>query len=150
MTRIQELTAEEEKDWAAWLAERPACIREVAAKYPPWELYMLKSSGHRVVIASYGEPPSGRASDVTFTVLVGGEYNFVAFERNVFGITQSDLEPCGLAPADELIGNAGMDKETALTWVRARKKDSDAAEWYIAKYGRKAFEDKFVTPRLAS
>ncbi len=145
MARWKELTPQEEKDWAAWLAERPACIREVATKFPPWELYLLKSSGHRVKIDSYQEPkpPTGQVRDVHFLVFVSAEFNLLAFERQVFGIPQNDLEPCDFPPHDEIVGSADIDPDTARQWMRERKWDSHALEWYVNKYGANAAAKKF-------
>ena len=35
---------------------------------------------------------------------VTGEFNFVTFDRNVFGIYPDDLEPCEIPTPDELTG----------------------------------------------
>lgn len=143
--QIEEMTPEKMADWQTWLAERPAHIRALAERLPPWNLYLLKSSGHRVEITAYSEGPNG---SVSLKVAVTGAYNFVAFEREVFGIDPNDLEPCDLPPPDEIIGSCDVDIETVRAKMREGKgwKDSDAAEWYIEKHGRDAFEAKFVAP----
>lgn len=81
----------------AWFAERPDCIKALVEKLPPDRLYRMKSTGHRVTIYSYSE-------DGTVTVEVTGQYNFLAFERRVFGIAAADLMECDLPSADERVG----------------------------------------------
>ena len=94
MAKWIEWTDEQRAVWAEWLASRPQVIQDMAAKFPPDELYRLGSSGHRVTLYSYSE-------DGTMTVNVTGDFNFVAFDRRVFGITPDDLEPCDLPSPDE-------------------------------------------------
>lgn len=94
-------TAEQEAGWKKWVAERSEKVRLVAEKFEPWSLYRLKSTGHRVTIVSFSE-----TDPVTLTVAVTGEFNAVAFDRQVFGISPDDLEPCELPDADEPLGTA--------------------------------------------
>lgn len=101
MTRFVEPTPEQELGWKKWIAERPDKVREVAKRFEPWSLYRMKSTGHRVTIASFAE-----SDPVTLTVNVTGEFNAVAFERSVFGISPDDLEPCELPEAGDPLGAA--------------------------------------------
>jgi len=89
MAFIIEPTPEQEKEWAEWVASRPDKVRAVAERFPPWELYRMKSTGQRVTVASYSE-------DGTVSVNVSADFNVTLFERNVFGIDPDDLEPCDL------------------------------------------------------
>ncbi len=94
MAKWTTLTDEQRAAWAEWTASRPPVIQDLIARFPHDELYRLKSSGHRVTIYSYSE-------NGTMTVDVSGEFNFVAFERRVFGIMPDDLEPCDLPAPGE-------------------------------------------------
>lgn len=124
MANAWEPTDDERMNWAAWVAGRPDNVRAVAERLSPWKLYLLKSSGHRVTIVSFGEPMDP-TNPVTLTVAVTGKYNFVAFERQVFGIAPDDLEECDLPPAGEVLGAAVMDPDPhALRHVWSRMLDA--------------------------
>jgi hypothetical protein len=64
----------------------------------------MKTTGHRVTIASFSEDNSVRVN-------ITGEFNEVAFDRGVFGIDPDDLEPCDLPGSDEPTGSALTGKE---------------------------------------
>lgn len=114
MARIYEPDAEQLEAWTEWLAERPPAIREVAERFPPWELLRLKTSDHRVFIMVYSEDNSGKGPPVTLTVAVTAKYNQVSFERQVFGISPEDLEPCDLPGPDEPLGTLLTQDEVPL------------------------------------
>jgi hypothetical protein len=99
MARYCEPTPEQEARWREWVTERPDAIREVAARFDPWSLYRMKSTGHRVTVYSYSH-----SEPITLTVHVSGEFNRIDFERMVFGIDPDDLEPCELPGPDEALG----------------------------------------------
>lgn len=101
MARIIEPTDEQVEGYRAWVASRPAHVRAVAERFEPWSLYRIKPSGHRVTVLSFGEQKDG---SVTLTVNVRAEFNFVMFERQVFGVKPDDLEPCDLPAQNELTG----------------------------------------------
>lgn len=101
MARTMEPTAEQLEGYRARVASRPDAVRAVAEQFEPWGLYRMKSTGHRVTVASFGEGEDGA---VTLTVNVLAAYNFVTFERQVFGIDLADLEPCELPDRDEITG----------------------------------------------
>ena len=105
MARFREPTPEERDAWDAWVAERPEPIRKVAERFDPWSLYRLKTSGHRVTLYSLYEVEGGA---IQLTVSVTGQYNVVAFERNVFGINPDDLEECELPLPGEPVGNVDI------------------------------------------
>lgn len=109
------LTTMNARAWNEWLESRPPAIRDLACRFPPNKLYRLKSSGHRVTIASYEEHEDGT---VGFRVNVGGDYNCVAFERSVFGIPADGLEECALPGPAELLGSADMSVEEARAAMR--------------------------------
>ena len=100
--RYVQPTPEQAQGWESWVAERPDNVREVARRFDPWTLYRLKSSGHRVTVGAFDEEEDGR---VTLRVNVSGEFNFVTFERSVFGIDPNDLEECDLPGPDEPLGS---------------------------------------------
>ncbi len=99
MARFAEPTSEQERGWAEWVASRPDTVRVIAERLEPWSLYRLKTTEQRVTLYSISE-------DGTVTVTVTGEFNAVAFDRQVFGIDPDDLEPCDLPDADEPTGTA--------------------------------------------
>jgi len=107
MANIFEPTEQQKTQWEDWVKNRPDVIRKIAEKFYPWKLYKLKTSGHRVTIYSIDEDnPSP-----TFKVIVSGEFNFVAFERTVFGVNPEDLEECDLPSPNELRGTLGISIE---------------------------------------
>jgi hypothetical protein len=107
MARVYEPTAENEAEWQAWVASTPEPIRRVAQRFYPWELYRLKSTGQRVTLASFYEIDG----EITLRVNITGDYNLVLFDRTVFGIKPSDLEPCELPSEQEMLGAALSQEE---------------------------------------
>lgn len=119
MADIMVVTEELRAEWAAWVAERPDNVRAVAEHFFPWKLYRMKSTGQRVTLLSFGEHDDG---SVSVRVNVGGRFNFVAFERQVFGIDPNDLEECDLPATGELLGSAEVPIEVARDFVEAKRK----------------------------
>ena len=97
MAKIMEWDEQEKQEWEEWVKSRPEVIQNLAKRFPPYNLYRLKTSGHRVVIYSYSE-------DETLTVKVSGEFNLITFERQVFGIKPENLEECDIPSPDEKVG----------------------------------------------
>ena len=97
MAVIIEMTKEQQKEWDEWVESRPPVIQKMAKAHPPDRLYRLITTGQRVTLLSYGE-------DGTVRVLVTGKYNFVSFDREVFGIDIAMLEECELPEEGELVG----------------------------------------------
>jgi hypothetical protein len=97
MARWIEPSMKQKKGWRKWCASRPPGVRELAKRFPPWELYRLKTTGQRVTVASYYE-------NGTLRVNVPSEYNMVLFEASVFGIDPNDLEPCDIPSPGEPTG----------------------------------------------
>jgi hypothetical protein len=108
--RYAEPSAEQEAGWKEWVASRPHNVRVVAERFEPWSLYRMKSTNQRVTLVSFGEQEDGK---VTLTVNVAGDFNFVVFDRQVFGIDPDDLEPCDLPPRDAITG-ALLTEEAAI------------------------------------
>lgn len=100
--RYVEPTPEQIQGWDAWVSERPDNVRKIACQFDPWTLYRLKTTGQRVTIGAFDEEGGGK---VSVRVNVSGEFNFVTFERSVFGIDPSDLEECDLPGPDEPLGS---------------------------------------------
>lgn len=98
--------------WNEWVSTRPASVQAVCKRLPPNLLYLLKTSNHRVTIYSYSE-------DGTVTVNVTGEYNFVAFPRQVFGINPDDLEECDLPTEGEPLGEMLSEREDVDAYIDA-------------------------------
>ena len=108
MANIIEPTEGQVNEWNTWLRDRPECVRILAVKLVPWKLYRIRESGHRVTLVAFDEHVNDR---VTCRVLVGSEYNLVAFEREVFGIDPADLEECDLPAVNEICGSIGLSVE---------------------------------------
>lgn len=89
-------------DFQEWRAERPPKIQALIDQLPPWNLYRLKDSNHRVTIYAYDEEEDGTCS---LQVIVDCRYNLVIAERRVFGIKPEDLEECDLPGKDETVGS---------------------------------------------
>jgi hypothetical protein len=92
-------------DFRRWRDERPLIIQAVIDKLPPWNLYLLKTSGHRVTIYAYDENEDGT---VSLQVNIEGRYNLIVTERRVFGVKPEDLEECDLPKKDEDVGSLGI------------------------------------------
>lgn len=97
MARWMEPTPEQEAGLAEFVASRPPMVRAILERLPFFELYRLKSTGHRVTLYSVSE-------DGTVTVDILAKFNKILFERQVFGIDPDDLEPCELPEPDEPLG----------------------------------------------
>jgi hypothetical protein len=110
MANIVELTPEEEVEYAKWVAERPPAIQEMIKTHPPNKLYRLTTTDQRVTIYSYGE-------DGTVSVIVSGKYNFLTFDRKVFGIPLSELVECDLPPEGEVVGTVLTDPKDVETYI---------------------------------
>ena len=96
----------DEDAWNAWVATRPEVIQKMCRSHPPNRLYRLPG-GSRATIYSYSE-------DGTMTLNVTGQFNLVAFSRQVFGVKPEDLVECELPGPEERLGDMGMDPLEAL------------------------------------
>lgn len=110
MAKIIKWTEGQEKAWDSWVSTRPPIIKDLCKRFPPYKLYHLKSSGHRVTLHSYSE-------NGTITVNVSGEYNAVMFDRQVFGIKPEDLEECDMPRTDEAIGTVLTQEEDVKAFI---------------------------------
>lgn len=113
MARIGDPTKRQEKGWAKWVDSRPPAVRTIAERFNPWTLYRMKSTGQRVTVASFYE-------DGTISVNITGQFNQIAFDRNVFGIDPDDLMECDLPAADETVGTmlSGQEVEENVDAIR--------------------------------
>src|SRR3972149_9607324 len=103
-----------------WVASRPLCIQELIAKLPPDRLYRFnRGNGERVLIHSYHEMGDGSCE---LRVEVLGEYNLIAFERNVFGVRPEHLVECDLPDPDELVGVLYETDEEVDEYIDSMKK----------------------------
>ncbi|MCH7678605.1 ribonuclease H-like domain-containing protein, partial [candidate division KSB1 bacterium] len=59
-----------------WVCDRPQVIQDLCKKYPLDKLYRLKTTGQKVMIASYFE-------NGTVRVDISGEYNLIDFDYQV-------------------------------------------------------------------
>jgi len=110
MAKVIEWSKEQEKTWNEWVSSRPQIIQDMCKKFPPYNLYRLKNTGHKVTLYSYSE-------DGTVTVNVSGEYNAVMFDRRVFGIKPYNLEECDLPGPDEAIGTVLAEEEEVNEFI---------------------------------
>lgn len=106
MARHYEPTPEDVEGYQQWLAERPPEVRAVAERFNPWTLYCYKLTGQRVFFLGCDEVRrvGGGPIEVTVRIGVTGQFNLVAFDRNVFGVKPDDLEECDLPSPDEPVG----------------------------------------------
>lgn len=84
---------ERQRAWQEWVEERPAAVREVAERFPPFQPYRLRETGQIVRVVSFDEEESGA---VSLTVSISPEDNpsrAMLFARAVFGIKPESLEP---------------------------------------------------------
>jgi hypothetical protein len=93
MAELYELDEEDHE----WINSRPDCVREMCRICPPNKLYRMKSTGQIVTLCSYNE-------NGTVTVTVGGAFNAVIIERDVFGVDIFDLEECDFPPEEKVVG----------------------------------------------
>lgn len=114
---FEEPTDENRDDWQTWVAERPDSVRGLIERrgFEPWKLYRMKSTGHRVSIAAFDEEEDGT---ITMRVNVTGKFNFVHFERCVFGINPEDLEECDLPDPGEPLGSLDISIEEAREMIK--------------------------------
>lgn len=112
--------------WEEWVETRPPAVRDAIRKHAiaPWKLYRLMSSGHRVFVYSISEPKT-EGEPCTVTVSISGQFNAVAFERNVFGIAFEDLVECGLPGPDELTGSADIPIDVAIDAMKQIKRNQN-------------------------
>jgi hypothetical protein len=103
MANIYEPSNKQRALWRKFLKSRPAAVRAVAERFAPWKLYRLMRGPQRVVVVAFDELKDG---SITVRVDVRAEFNFVLFERQVFGIKPEDLEECELPGPDEMLGSA--------------------------------------------
>lgn len=114
MARFRDPDDSEIQEWHEWLESRPLDIREIAKRFEPWGLYRMKSTGHRVTIYSLEKQEDGR---ISLKVNVMGEFNAVAFERQVFGVDPNDLEPCELPSEQEELGAALTEESDVRDYI---------------------------------
>lgn len=95
MAKIAELI--DPAGWDTWVSSRPPVVQDLCRRFPPDRLYAMKPGGQRVTVVSYSE-------DGTVTVHVRAEWNFVIFQREVFGVDPTHLEECDLPSDGELTG----------------------------------------------
>lgn len=122
MAIIIEMTEEQQKEWDKWVESRPPVIQKMAKAYPPNRLYRLTTTGQRVTILAYGE-------DGTIRVLVTGKYNFISFDREVFGIEPATLEECELPEKSELVGTILATDEEINGFIEILHKDKCGGQY---------------------
>lgn len=91
-------TEQQRAEWDAWLATRPAIVREVAEKFPPWSYYRLPSTNQLGQILAYGEDEDGTVTVRMLLCLEGAGRLATLMTREVFGIDPGELEPTDREP----------------------------------------------------
>jgi hypothetical protein len=88
-----EPTPEQEAGLAEWLETRSDRVRAVAKRFPPWELFRIKSTGQIVHVLAFG---SDDDKPITLRVNVPKSLNNLYLcdeDYQVFGLEPDDLEP---------------------------------------------------------
>jgi hypothetical protein len=111
MAQFCKPTKEGIKAWKKWVKSRPKVVRKLAKRFDPWTMYNL--DGSRVFLV-------GICNDGTVTVAVTRHYNFVLFDRKVFGVDPDALTECDLPGNDEPIG-AVIDDPTEEDFAAIRE-----------------------------
>ena len=106
----------DQEAWSEWIDSRPKIIQDICKKLPPNRLYRMKSTGQRVYIYSYSE-------DGTVTVDITGQYNFITFDRQVFGIDPDNLEECDLPDDNEPLGTMLTEEDDVRDFVDSTLKE---------------------------
>lgn len=114
MAKIAELNIEL---WDEWVSTRPPVVRDLCLRYPPDRLYRL-NTGQRVEIIAYNE-------DGTITVDVNMFWNYLVFERRVFGVNPTDLEECDLPKDDEVLGAALTDEHAIKEFCNFMRREKE-------------------------
>lgn len=94
-------TEETIAEWEQWLADRPPDIQEIAKRFRPWKLYRLSTTGQRVTVIGFDEMEDGTCA---VKICVLARWNFLFFEKGVFGINPDDLEECDLPGFGDKVG----------------------------------------------
>lgn len=126
MAVIQEIKDEFlTKESQAWIAERPARIRDMITRNPPYILYRYKPTNHRCFIIGYCE-------DGKVRIAITGEYNAIAFGRTVFGVDPGDLEECDFPAPDEPLGDLseeiGLTAEEIIAFAKSKIEEGKKGE----------------------
>lgn len=131
MALHMEWTDEHEQIWQEWLSDRPAVIRDLATRFHPAKLYLLKTTGQKGTIESFGE-------DGTIRMQFDGRFCKVVFAKSVFGLKPDDIEECELPGPDEEVGNYceenDIDPDEIIPEIRAKMIDAG----YLTPEGKRA------------
>lgn len=105
------------EDYEEWCKTRPPKVAELARKFPPWMMLRwsprdMPYKGLRCFSVGVHETEDG---DAKMMIAITGQYNFIEFERRVFGVDASELVECELPGPDEKLG-------AVLTQEQAREK----------------------------
>ncbi len=93
MARLFEPTPKQEAGLAAWYASRSDRVQTVAERFPPWELFRIKSTGQIVHVLAFGKD---EGKPITLRVNVPRSLNAIhplQEDYQVFGLDPDDLEP---------------------------------------------------------
>lgn len=121
MAIIEVWTEDKSSVFDQWLKDKPDCIKDLARRFPPYLLYRMKSSGHRVTIYGYHE-------DGSLSVSITGTYNRVIFNRHVFGVLPADLIECDLPGPGEPLGVELTELEDVLLYMASHPPETSAGQ----------------------
>lgn len=74
-----------------WFKSRPKSVKEKVFRYPPG-LYRLRDTNQIALLRSYTENKNGACEECTVNILREHNPN-ITFERTVFGVPFTELEP---------------------------------------------------------
>jgi hypothetical protein len=72
--------------WSEWVAERPASVRALCEKFPPWHYYDMPKTKQIAVVESYSEDGTMRVTIVGDRISIPTMVPF-----GVFGVLPEDL-----------------------------------------------------------
>lgn len=82
--------------WNAWLSDKPDHIKNLCGRFPPDRLYLMKSTGYRVIITAYGD------GDI-FVVTASNVFNpTLRYSMRISGVPSKELEECDVPETGEL------------------------------------------------
>ena len=79
-----------EQELEKWLRGRPQIVKDIARKYPPYDLYVHKGHPETATYTIYSISEDG--------TITCNKTDFLGFQTQVFGMHPSDLEPAHPKP----------------------------------------------------
>lgn len=118
MARYVDPKLKQLEQWEAWKARQQPAVQAMAARFDPWSVYRLKTTGQRGVIAALEENDDGTW---TFSLAITGQFNLVTVDALVHGVRCEDLEPSDLPGEGEPLGTMLTKPEDIAAYVEAHR-----------------------------